>query len=172
MDKYKTLSIDEFLKYQIGTCWDYSEFEAWFFEKYFNYKMNYNKPLEENEFSLYYMEIKEDNNCPSHTWLAYKDKNKIKIFESSWKSNSGIKIFNSEKDMIESYLSQHKKANNLEDSDKIILCKYKPLLHKSNSNKKIHLNPNKYMENMYNIGTMIISNFKKLPIELPLEKLK
>ena len=130
------------------------------------------KALKENDFSLYYMEIKDNENCPSHTWLAYKENNKVKIFESSWKSNMGIKVFNDEKEMIQNYLNQHKKVNNLENSGKVILCKYKPLLHESNSVKKIHLNPNEFMKNMYNIGTIILSDFNKLPIQLSLENLK
>lgn len=167
------MSINEFLTYKIGTCYDYSEFEAYFFEKFLNYKMNYNKPLGDKEFSLYFIQIKEnDENCPSHSWLAYKEDKKIKIFESSWKSHQGIKLFDSEKEMIEYYKEQHRKANKMNKKDQVFICKYKPILHKTNHKGKAHLKPDEYQNIIYNTGIVIISDFKDAPPTLILDKNK
>ena len=144
---YRTISLRDFLCYRVGVCWDYAEFEAWFFEKYLGYKMNYKSPLKDKEFSLYYIQIDNNKNCPSHTWLAYKDGSKVKSFESSWLSHQGIKTFDSEKKMLEYYMNAHEKSYNLKNYP-MYAYKYKPI-------GKYGLDAIKFMDTIYDNGVVL-----------------
>ena len=105
--KYHSLSQKEFERHKIGTCWDYVNYEAWYFQHVLNMTLT-TYSLQNDTFSIYYIqhEIITHNNeryFPSHTWLAFKINNIIYSFESSWKKYKGIKVYTSEHDMYEYY---------------------------------------------------------------------
>lgn len=83
-EDYKSLTISEFEKYEIGVCWDYVHYEADWFKKH-GYKYN-----------TFYIQVQdEDGDCPSHTYLAFylPNSNKPYYFESSWGKYQGIESF-------------------------------------------------------------------------------
>ena len=124
-DKYRTISPEELERTKIGTCWDYVELEA----KYLS-SLGFIctvKPLEEKQYSLYYIELEDnDGDQPTHSWLGFKLNGKYYAFESSWKQKRGIHIFNSEKDMINTYEKWHKLCYQKNGIKSRILMKYKP----------------------------------------------
>lgn len=83
-EDYKSLTISEFEKYQIGVCWDYVHYEAYWFAK------NHYK------YETFYIQVQdEDNDCPSHTYLVFylPNSSKVYYFESSWGKYQGIEAF-------------------------------------------------------------------------------
>ena len=83
-EDYKSLTISEFEKYQIGVCWDYVHYEAYWFAK------NHYK------YETFYIQVQdEDNDCPSHTYLVFylPNSSKVYYFESSWGKYQGIEEF-------------------------------------------------------------------------------
>ena len=83
-EDYKSLTISEFEKYQIGVCWDYVHYEAYWFSK--------NK----YKYETFYIQVQdEDNDCPSHTYLVFylPNSSKVYYFESSWGKYQGIEAF-------------------------------------------------------------------------------
>lgn len=83
-EDYKSLTISEFEKYQIGVCWDYVHYEAYWFAK--------NK----YKYETFYIQVQdEDNDCPSHTYLVFylPNSSKVYYFESSWGKYQGIEAF-------------------------------------------------------------------------------
>ena len=83
-ENYKSLTISEFEKYQIGVCWDYVHYEAYWFAK------NHYK------YETFYIQVQdEDNDCPSHTYLVFylPNSSKVYYFESSWGKYQGIEAF-------------------------------------------------------------------------------
>ena len=122
--KYITSDIRTFLTYSTGTCWDYTNFEAWWFENKLGYKIT-NKPLKNGTFSTYYiMHRDKDGDMPSHTWLAYMKSGKVYLFESSWKDKVGIKEFDSEAEMIDYYEKAHREYH--KTNNEVFICKYIP----------------------------------------------
>ena len=83
-EDYKSLTISEFEKYQIGVCWDYVHYEAYWFAK------NHYK------YETFYIQVQdEDNDWPSHTYLVFylPNSSKVYYFESSWGKYQGIEAF-------------------------------------------------------------------------------
>ena len=83
-EDYRSLTISEFEKYQIGVCWDYVHYEAYWFNKN-GYK-----------YDTFYIQVQdEDNDCPSHTYLVFylPGSSKVYYFESSWGKYQGIEAF-------------------------------------------------------------------------------
>lgn len=110
-EKYRTLSSKEFLKYKTGVCWDYTHFEALYFNRMLEMQLVEGDWLRfDNTFSIYYMEFDDkDGDQPTHTWLAYRLNDRIYAFESSWKQYKGITEFASEEDMIQTYIDRQKR---------------------------------------------------------------
>lgn len=123
--QYTTINPKIFERYKCGTCWDYTEYEAKIFKNRFHFNSTINPLNHDKEFSLYYMQIADNKNCPTHTWLAYRNHRKIYLFESSWKSKTGITRYNTEKEMIHDYIIKHRIQNH-DNSNPIIVTKYKP----------------------------------------------
>lgn len=67
-DKSKTLSIEEFSKYKIGSCWDYTNYEAWYFSSKLNMNLTQSDLILDNTFSVYYMDhrIRGTDETPTH----------------------------------------------------------------------------------------------------------
>ena len=154
--KYKTISPKDFEKYFVGTCWDYAEYEAKQFEEIFGFKHTLND-LKEKEYSMYYMQIDDNNKCPTHTWITYKLNDKIYLFESSWKKYQGITKYNTEKEMMKDYIKKHKAFHKAKDNP-IIVTKY-------NRNTKFGLTPNQFMRGCIKEGKVIYSEIPSISVD-------
>ena len=154
--KYKTISPKDFEKYFAGTCWDFAEYEAKQFEEVFGFKHTLND-LKEKEYSMYYMQIEDNNMCPSHTWIVYKLNGKIYLFESSWMKYQGITEYNTEEEMVKDYIKKHRKESHDKDNP-IIVTKYKP-------NEKFGLTPEKFMRRCIDQGKVIYSEINSIPVQ-------
>ena len=97
-EDYKSLTISEFEKYQIGVCWDYVHYEAYWFAK------NHYK------YETFYIQVQdEDNDCPSHTYLVFylPNSSKVYYFESSWGKYQGIEEFDNINELHETIKDRH-----------------------------------------------------------------
>jgi len=164
-DKYKTVDVETFARYRIGSCWDYTNYEAFVFNKKFQYKNISKGKLKNNTFSTYYIQFASaDGKNPSHTWLGYMKNNKVYSFESSWKSHQGIKEFNTEKEMVEYYWKEHKEfSNKTSKTDKGFVCKFPPLAFSLGVHKE-ELTAEEFMDYIYKYGCIIKSDFKEYPV--------
>ena len=154
-NKYKTVSPEEFERIKTGVCWDFAEYEAKVFKEIFKYDFTIGK-LVNGKFSLYYIQMDDNENCPTHTWLAYKTNNKVFVLESAWTSNRGIHEYSSEWDMINKYRDRW-----LEDYSikyPLAIWKYKPF-------KKFNLTCTQYMDIIYDTGRVIYSTHPKIKAE-------
>jgi len=139
-DHYRTISPEDFEKHKLGVCWDYVEQEARDF-KSFGFK-NTNKPLEDMQFSLYYIcHTTEDGINPTHTWLGFKYNGNVYAFESSWLSHQGIHKFKDEKSMISTYAKWHKSGIKSKIINQYII-KYAPRI-------KFGKTPQQYMNDIH-----------------------
>lgn len=154
--KYKTISPKDFEKYFAGTCWDFAEYEAKQFEEVFGFKHTLND-LKEKEYSMYYMQIEDNNMCPSHTWIVYKLNGKIYLFESSWMKYQGITEYNTEEEMVKDYIKKHRKESH-DKGNPIIVTKYKP-------NEKFGLTPEEFMRRCIDQGKVIYSEINSIPVQ-------
>lgn len=94
---YKTISPIDFMKYKIGICWDYTNFEAWYFNQYFS----------NLEYAMYYIETNDDKGkLYTHTWLAYYNDDNCIVIESSWSEYAGITKYDNEQNMVKEYVDR------------------------------------------------------------------
>ena len=95
---YRTQSPEHFEKIgYVGNCWDYTTFSYWYFQKYFN----------DLEFSAFYIQLIDEIDMPTHTWLSFKRNGKVYLFETAWKSIAGITEYDNESDMINDYIEKN-----------------------------------------------------------------
>lgn len=97
-EDYKSLTISEFEKYEIGVCWDYVHYEAYWFSKH-GYK-----------YETFYIQVQdEDNDCPSHTYLVFylPKSSKVYYFESSWGKYQGIEEFDNINELHKTIKDRH-----------------------------------------------------------------
>lgn len=85
---YKLQTPQETLKNGIGVCWDQVELERYLFSS--------NKI----EFKTYFIVHYDEDKCPTHTFLIYKDNNNYCWFEHSWSKYKGIHIYTSEEEAL------------------------------------------------------------------------
>lgn len=90
----------ELMKSKYGVCWDQVEIERIWFEE--------NKI----KFITVYIEINDKQGCPSHTFLVYKNANKIYWFEHSWGNYKGIHEYDSLSKLIKDVIKKHQTQNN------------------------------------------------------------
>lgn len=162
-NNYRTISLDDFIFNKCGTCWDYTEYEAYYFQKYLGFKCTTSPLTQSKTFCMYYMQhIDDDKDMPTHTWLAYNLNGNIYSFESSWKSYQGITKFNNEYEMIMEYDKRQRKYyknhnNNLQQS---LFIKYVP-------STKFNLTPDEFMNNIYDCKNHVIikSDLKEFPVQ-------
>lgn len=158
--KYKTISPEDFYKYKVGVCWDYVEYEAYYFSNELEMRLTKYQLKEGNTYSMYYMQhIDKDGDTPTHTWLGYKLDSKIYSFESSWKSMQGIKRHSTEKDMVNYYLNEQAKyyeSQNNQLGDYVVI-KYSQM-------PKYNLTTDEYMKIVFDRGFVIDSTIKEFPI--------
>ena len=90
---------EELLQTKCGVCWDQVELER----KLFHDK---NIPIK-----TYFIYLIDNDDLPSHTFLAFKDKDKYYWFEHSWQTYKGVREYESEKalleDVKEKFLNDH-----------------------------------------------------------------
>ena len=97
-EDYKSLTISEFEKYEIGVCWDYVHYEAYWFSKH-GYK-----------YETFYIQVQdEDNDCPSHAYLVFylPKSSKVYYFESSWGKYQGIEEFDNINELHKTIKDRH-----------------------------------------------------------------
>ena len=83
-EHYKLQTPDEVLINKIGVCWDQVELERFLFDK------------NNIDFKTYFIVYYDNDKCPTHTFLIYKDGNNFCWFEHSWEKYRGISVYNSE----------------------------------------------------------------------------
>lgn len=96
---YRLMSPMEFQKNKGGVCWDFCQYEDWYFKKNF--------PKCKPKF--FYIIIDDNKNCPSHTFCTFKYNDKYYWFEASWRSHAGVHEYNSEKELLDDVTSKHHK---------------------------------------------------------------
>ena len=111
---YKLQSPEETINNKIGVCWDQVELERYYF-KNTKYKIK-----------TYFIVHYDNNTCPTHTFLVYKDNNKYYWFEHSWSRYKGIHKYNSLnkllKDVYQKFIISE--LNNNYEKDNLILREY------------------------------------------------
>lgn len=97
-EHYKSLTISEFEKYQIGVCWDYVHYEATILKQ-----MNI-------KFETFYIHVIDENgDYPSHNYLVFylPGSHKAYYFEASWKQYAGIEKFDNATKLHEEIKKRH-----------------------------------------------------------------
>lgn len=78
------------------------------------------------EFKTYFIVHYDDDKCPTHTFLIYKENNKYYWFEHSWEKYRGIKAFDTEidalKDIKEKFIKDE--LNNKYNSMNLCIYEY------------------------------------------------
>lgn len=98
--EYYLQSPGELLESKLGVCWDQTELErAWFNEKGINN-------------TIIYIEILDNKDIPSHTFLVYETEKDFRWFEHSWDAFKGIHTFTKLRDLISTVITNHQKFNN------------------------------------------------------------
>lgn len=100
MEKHYKLRLGEdLIQSKYGICWDFTEFERTYFE---NFGM---------EHECYYVQGFKENSktTPTHTFLIYKDENKWKWFEYSWRKMRGIHEYETKEDALVDITTKHLK---------------------------------------------------------------
>ena len=88
---------EDILKNKHGTCWDQVEFEReWFLNNNYEIKTIYEM-----------VNVDYENNYPTHTFLAYKDKDNWYWFEHSDFNNRGIHKFDTFDNLISYQLNKY-----------------------------------------------------------------
>jgi hypothetical protein len=86
--EYFLQSSDDLIKSGLGTCWDDTEFERYSFES-----MGY-------ETKVFFMIFAGEKSFPTHTFLAYKEKDKWFWFEYAFGDCRGIHEYNNLEELI------------------------------------------------------------------------
>lgn len=95
--EYFLQSPEELIKSGHGVCWDSAELERYWFEKNgYDFKVF---------FMIFFKE--HNNNLPTHTFLAYKGKDKWFWFEHSFGSHRGVHEYDSMEDLILDVKKKH-----------------------------------------------------------------
>lgn len=95
LSQYRTIPVRDFKKYRAGVCWDFVNYEADWFKRH------------RYEFNTYYIQIDNNADCPSHTFLVFRYNNKSYYFESSWMSHQGIYEFDTDNEAVSYVLKNH-----------------------------------------------------------------
>lgn len=85
---YQLQAPGELLKSKLGVCWDQVELERDYFEKH---------NIECKTFCIAYY---DEDMCPTHTFLSYKEGDYHIWLEHSWEKYRGIKSYSSLEDML------------------------------------------------------------------------
>lgn len=111
-EKFVFQSPEEVIESKTGICWEQVELERLYFEE---------ENIEiETYFIVYY-----NNNCPSHAFLIYEEKNKYYWFEHSWEIYKGIHEYNSKDELLRDVRDKFIKIEISSQYDSKNLCIYK-----------------------------------------------
>lgn len=134
--EYRTLTISEFEKYKVGVCWDFANYEYYWFRKH-GYQCK-----------AYFCQLDNGKDCPTHTFIVFKLKRDPNYyhFESSWGSQQGIHSYKSMDDL---YKSINKKM--IDEYGKAPFCIYEY----EAGPKYEHLSPIDYMTSIGNNGKIV-----------------
>ena len=98
--EYYLQSPGRLLQSKLGVCWDQTELErCWFSHRGINH-------------AVIYIEIDDEKDIPTHTFLIYEDDEGYYWFEHSWGQFRGIHKFIHLKDLITTVISNHQQFNN------------------------------------------------------------
>ena len=128
-NKYRTLFPEQFLELRTGCCWDFCNFQSEYFDIYFP----------EIEYKLFIVDSEDSN----HTFMIYREDNKIKLFESSYKKYCGIYSFREAQEVIDFYI------------DKLEINHYRIYIYNRLENQGILAE--EFMNYIWNEGKLIIS---------------
>lgn len=133
---YRTLTVQEFEKYEVGVCWDFVNYEYYWFRKH-GYQCK-----------AYFCQMDNGKDCPTHTFAVFKLKGDPNYyhFESSWGSQQGIHPYKSMDDL---YKSINKKM--IDEYGKAPFCIYEY----TPGPEYEHLSPIEYMVNIGNKGKIV-----------------
>lgn len=136
-DSYRTLTQAQFVKAKMGCCWDYVNYQYWYFGKHFpNVKVK-----------CWYIEsepIGEDST--NHTWMSYElpEDSHVYAFESSWKVFTGIHRFDNENDMMDFYVKNQ--FRNHKQKPDYVIFEYTPY--------RNGISPEIFMRNVFVAGKL------------------
>ena len=152
-NEYKTLSIEEVLKYNAGRCWDVTAIEECCFEQNFPHIWH----------RCYYMESEDGNK--THSWLLYRDPTDMKyrpMFNISHEDYD--EWYNSKSDyslevmIYDTIYSMYKDP----EVDPCVVFEYIPP-------SEYHLDRERFRKYIFNTGTLLINSneyFEKASISL------
>ena len=132
-DNYKTLTRNEFIKYNGCVCFDYVMYEDWYFTTKFS-------NIPHRTFYCDFTDV--DGDHPSHSFLLFYIDNDVYWFESSWKIMRGVYKFSSE-NMALSYIIDVLKKNAEEKIVDEFICEYN-----ASSQNLIHVSIEDYRDYM------------------------
>ena len=119
-DNYILQSPQEIIQNKLGVCWDQVELERYYFK---NNNLN---------IKTYFLVYYDNDKCPTHTFLIYKENNKFYWFEHSWEKYRGIYEYNNLTNLLLDVRNKFIK-DELDDSyidSNLIIYEYqKPLSH-------------------------------------------
>lgn len=109
---YKLQSPHETLEHSIGVCWDQVELERYLFKK------------ANLTFKTYFIVYYDNDKCPTHTFLIYKENNNFFWFEHSWEKYRGIKSYDNELDALKDIKEKFIKNELNNNYNSLNLCIY------------------------------------------------
>lgn len=136
-DNYILQAPKEVMKNKIGICWDQVELERYYFKN-----TSY-------EFKTYFIVYYDNNNCPSHTFLTFKNDNKYYWFEHSYEIFRGIHEYKTLKDLLLDVRNKFIKDNLDKNYNKERLCLHEydePQYHISVADFYKHCDYGKYID--------------------------
>lgn len=163
--RYYSLDTQMFEKYQIGTCWDFTEYEAKIFEEDFGFTCSVDRELKDDKtFSMYYMVIIDKTVAqPTHTWLSFKYNGSYYLFESHLESQKGIHVFETEDEMLRFYARKiYKKNNYTFDDYPMVIVKYK-------RNELEGKSPYDFVLNCIDNNTLALLNYFIIPQKVDID---
>lgn len=112
-DEYRYQSPLQLIRSKKGVCWDCTGLARRWFEK------------SKYPFCEVYVEIVDDEDCPSHTFIIFKEpgeSEQVSWFESSWDAKRGIHPFGDLKTCLHTAVDEFIKSHNY-DPDKVkLIC--------------------------------------------------
>lgn len=131
----------------IGVCWDQVQLERCWFDKH-------NIP-----YVTIYIEINDNDVCPTHTFLIYETEDGYNWFEHSWGIFKGIHKYTRMKDCITDVINKHQKFNNDNTSPVLVTSYDKPKVGSSCIEFMDHCRSSKKLD-LNDIGNKVFSESK------------
>ena len=142
LDNYRLMSVDDTLKYKVGTCYEQTEVIAYLLDKenisYKKYNIIYDVP----------------NKIARHTFCVVEQDNKYVLMESSWLIDNNV--FDTLEDLLISVVKKYPRMYKIEglDLDKIEIYEY----------NKVNVGDDyyQYTDNIRSTGTKININLERI----------